>query len=249
MSFPPKNILVLGATSAIAQAVARRFATAESHFFLVARDKEKLDAVAADLEERTQAKVDQYLLDLTEISRHEELVRKAHESLKHIDLALIAYGDLPCQETVQDDVDAVLPSLNINFNSAVSLLTRMAPLFERQKEGTLAVITSVAADRGRKTLYVYGAAKAGLSAFTDGLRGRMLSHGVQVLNIKPGIIDTPMTEGLKKGLLASTPKKVASDVFKAVRKKKDILYTPGRWRFIMFIIRHIPERIFKKLNI
>ena len=150
---------------------------------------------------------------------------------------------------MQDDVESVLDSLNVNFSSTVSLLTRLATIFEKQKSGTIAVITSVAADRGRKTLYVYGAAKAGLSSFTDGLRGRLHSHGVQVLNIKPGIIDTPMTEGLKKGLLSSTPRKVARDVFQAVRRKKDILYTPGRWRLIMFIIRHIPERIFKKLNI
>ena len=109
-------------------------------------------------------------------------------------------------------------------------------------------ITSVAADRGRKTLYVYGAAKAGLSSFTDGLRGRLHSHGVQVLNIKPGVIDTPMTAHLKKGLLASTPEKLAADVYKAVLKRRDILYTPARWRAIMFVIRHIPERIFKKLT-
>ena len=176
------------------------------------------------------------------------MLRTARKSLGQIDLVLIAYGVLPDQQTVQDDVESVLDSLNVNFSSTVSLLTRLATIFEKQKSGTIAVITSVAADRGRKTLYVYGAAKAGLSSFTDGLRGRLHSHGVQVLNIKPGVIDTPMTAHLKKGLMASTPEKVAADVHKAVRKGRDILYTPPRWWAIMFIIRHIPERIFKKLT-
>lgn len=248
MNFPPKNILILGATSAIVQAIARKFATPETTFMLVARDPDKLSAVAIDLRERFRCSVDEKVLDLADSSEHAELLRTARKSLGQIDLVLIAYGVLPDQQTVQDDVESVLDSLNVNFSSAVSLLTRLATIFEKQKSGTIAVITSVAADRGRKTLYVYGAAKAGLSSFTDGLRGRLHSHGVQVLNIKPGVIDTPMTAHLKQGLLASTPEKVAADVHKAVRKGRDILYTPARWWAIMFIIRHIPERIFKKLT-
>lgn len=248
MSFPPKNILILGATSAIAQAIARKFATPETTFMLVARDPNKLSAVATDLRERFRSSVDEKVLDLADSSEHAELLRTARKSLGQIDLVLIAYGVLPDQQTVQDDVESILDSLNVNFSSAVSLLTRLATIFEKQKSGTIAVITSVAADRGRKTLYVYGAAKAGLSSFTDGLRGRLHSHGVQVLNIKPGVIDTPMTAHLKQGLLASTPEKVAADVHKAVLKGRDILYTPARWWAIMFIIRHIPERIFKKLT-
>jgi decaprenylphospho-beta-D-erythro-pentofuranosid-2-ulose 2-reductase len=249
MNFPPKKILILGATSAIAQAISRKFATADSHFFLAARDAEKLAAVATDLRERTSCKTNEWTGNLADTSLHAELLQQAAETLGQFDLAMVAYGVLPEQATVQNDTDAVLASLNTNFNSTASLLTRLAPVFEKQRCGTLAVITSVAADRGRKTLYVYGAAKAGLGAFTDGLRGRLLPHGVQVLNIKPGIIDTPMTAGIKKGLLASTPEKVAADVHTAIRKGRDILYTPGRWWLVMFIIRHIPERIFKKLSI
>jgi short-subunit dehydrogenase len=248
MSFPPKNILILGATSAIAQAIARKFASSGTRFFLVGRDMHKLDAVAADLKERFRCETRPYQLDLADNSRHKGVIETAREELGHIDLALIAHGVLPEQNAAQDDADAVLDSLNVNFNSAVSLLTHMSGGFEKQKSGTIAVISSVAGDRGRKMLYIYGAAKAGLSSFTDGLRGRMIEHGVHVLNIKPGVIATPMTKHLKKGLLTSTPEKVAVDVYKAVRRKQDILYTPGRWRAIMFIVRHIPERIFKKLT-
>lgn len=248
MSFPPKRILILGATSAIAQAIARKFASSETQFFLIGRDIQKLDAVATDLQERFSCMVHRYQMDLADNSRHQEVIETAKKKLGNFDLALIAHGVLPEQDEIKNDADAVLNSLNVNFNSAVSLLTHMSDIFEQQKTGSIAVISSVAGDRGRKMLYVYGAAKAGLSSFADGLRGRMIEHGVHVLNIKPGVIATPMTEHLKKGVLTSTPERVATDVYKAIRKKQDILYTPGRWWAIMFIVRHIPERIFKKLS-
>ena len=249
MNSSPQKILILGATSAIAQAIARKFAGPKVHFLIAARDEAKLDAVARDLIERTGCQTTKWIGDLTDTSQHADLLKKSREKLGSIDLALLAYGVLPDQDNIKNDAQAVLDSLQTNFNSAAALLTRLGSIFEKQRSGTIAVITSVAADRGRKSIYVYGAAKAGLSAFTDGLRGQMLPFGVQVLNIKPGIIDTPMTAGLKKGLLASTTDKVAADVQTAIRKKQDILYTPRLWRLIMFIIRHIPEKIFKKLSI
>ena len=246
----PKTILILGATSAIAQATARYFAREDSHFFLIGRNEEKLQILANDLQQRTKCKAGILATDLQDISRHEDLLQIAFKALgETIDLTLIAYGTLPDQATSQEDPEVTLTSLTVNFNSPASLLTRLAIHYEKQKSGTIAVITSVAADRGRKTLYTYCSAKAGLSAFTDGLRGRLQPYKVQVLNIKPGIIDTPMTAHLEKGLLASTPQKVADDIAKAIRKKKDILYTPGKWWLIMFIIKHIPEKIFKKLSI
>lgn len=250
MKKKPKTILILGATSSIAQATARHFACRESHFFLVGRNESKLQAIAADLEQRTQCKAESHAIELDDTSTHADLVEIAVKALgPKIDLTLIAYGTLPDQIKTQEDPQATLDSLKVNFTSPASLLTHLAVHYQEQKSGTIAVITSVAADRGRKTLYTYCSAKAGLSAFTDGLRGRLVSSKVQVLNIKPGVVDTPMTAHLKKGLLASTPTKVAEDIAKAIRKKKDILYTPGRWWWIMFIIRHFPEKIFKKLSI
>jgi len=250
MKSPPKTILILGASSAIAQATARQLANTQTHFLLVGRDEERLKAIANDLEQRTKCKAGYYATELVDTSQHAQLLDHAVKVLgTKIDCTLIAYGTLPDQSSTQDDPKATLESFQVNFNSPASLLTHLATHYQQQQSGTIAVITSVAADRGRKTLYTYGAAKSALSAFTDGIRGRLLPHNVQVLNIKPGVIDTPMTAHIQKGLLASTPEKVAGDIQKAIQKGKDILYTPRRWQLIMFIIRHIPERIFKKLTI
>jgi len=250
MKSPPQTILILGASSAIAQATARQLATSKTHFLLVGRDEERLHSIANDLEQRTRCKAEIFATQLIDTSQHGKLMDQAVKVLgTKIDFTLIAYGTLPDQDTTQDDPETTLESFQVNFNSPASLLTHLASHYQKQQSGTIAVITSVAADRGRKTLYTYCAAKAALSSLTDGIRGRLFSHNVQVLNIKPGVIDTPMTAHLKKGLLASTPEKVAKDIEKAIEKGKDILYTPRRWLLIMFIIRHIPEKIFKKLTI
>lgn len=250
MKPPPKTILILGATSAIAQATARQMAGPQTHFLLVGRDEEKLKAIANDMEQRTRCQAEVLVTPLVDTSKHAELLDHAINVLgTTIDFTLIAYGTLPDQIATQDDPEAILESFQVNFNSPASLLTHLATHYQQQQSGTLAVITSVAADRGRKTLYTYCAAKAALSSYTDGIRGRLCSHNVQVLNIKPGVIDTPMTAHIQKGLLASTPENVAKDIEKAIAKGKDILYTPRRWQLIMFIIRHIPEKIFKKLTI
>lgn len=139
-------------------------------------------------------------------------------------------------------------SLHTNFLSYASLLTVLANYFEELNSGTIAVIASVAADRGRKSSYVYGAAKAGVSAFTNGLRGRLASSGVHVVNIQPGMVDTPMTAHLKKGLLFASPSVVAAGIVKAVQKNRSTVYVPGYWRLVMLVIRSIPEFIFRKTN-
>ena len=166
-----------------------------------------------------------------------------------IDVALIAHGTLPDQEEVEGDYAAVEQVLHTNFLTYASLLTVFANYFEEQKRGTIAAITSVAGDRGRRSNYVYGSAKAGASTFVDGLRGRLTESGVHVVNIKPGMVDTPMTAHLKKGALFAKPAAVASGIVSAINKKKNTVYVPGYWRLIMCIIRSIPEFIFKKTNI
>lgn len=243
------QVLIIGATSAIAQEVAKLYAAKGVKLFLVARDSQKLNQVAQDLEVRGAETVDCLSLDLANIEQHEILLNSADETLGGIDIVLIAHGTLPDQKQCEASVNQTLQELQINFVSTVSLLTLLANYFERQGHGCLAVITSVAGDRGRQSNYIYGAAKGGLSVFLQGLRNRLSKAGVCVLTIKPGFVITPMTAEFRKGLLWVQPKLVAEAIINAIQKRKDIIYVPWFWRWIMVIIRAIPERVFKRMSL
>jgi short-subunit dehydrogenase len=164
-------------------------------------------------------------------------------------VVLIAHGTLTDQAKAQADAAYALQEVDTNGLSVISLMALAANQFEAQQRGSIAVISSVAGDRGRQSNYVYGSAKALVSAFASGLRQRMAKCGVQVLTIKPGFVDTPMTAHLPKGALWAQPDQVAKDICSAIDKKKHILYTPGFWRIIMLIIKHIPEFVFVKLKL
>jgi decaprenylphospho-beta-D-erythro-pentofuranosid-2-ulose 2-reductase len=243
--YPPKRILVLGATSAIAMAVMRQLVTPSAHFFVVARSKEKLTAVAQDLLVRGALRVDMVVADLDDTQAHGQMLAVATSQLGTVDLALLAHGVLGDQAAAEQDYFAAEPILVTNFLSAVSLLTWLANYCDSQGRGTLAVISSVAGDRGRKSNYVYGASKAGLDAFLSGLRNRCDRSGVQVLTVKPGFVATPMTAHVPKNRLFATPEQVAHGILKAIRTGKDVVYVPWFWRPIMAIIKAVPERIFK----
>jgi hypothetical protein len=245
----PTKILILGANSAIAIAVARLYCHQHASFFLVGRDAEKLERVKNDLKVRGARHVTAVTADLKKTDVHTELVRRAQADLGEIDLALIAHGFMPDQKTAEMDFESAKLNFEINFLSPVSLLTSLANAMEEKKAGTIAVITSVAADRGRKSNYVYGSAKAGLSTFLEGLRYRLVSSNVNILEIKPGFTDTPMTANLKKGILFSSPETVAKVICKAVSKRRSVVYAPGFWRLIMLVIKMIPAKIFAKMNI
>jgi decaprenylphospho-beta-D-erythro-pentofuranosid-2-ulose 2-reductase len=247
--YPPKRILVLGATSAIAMAVTRQLVTPSAHFFLVGRSKEKLTAVAQDLLVRGALRVDMIVGDLDDTQAHPQMLAVATSQLGTIDLALLAHGVLGDQAAAEREYSAAEPILVTNFLSAVSLLTWLANYCESQGRGTLAVISSVAGDRGRKSNYVYGASKAALDAFLSGLRNRCDRAGVQVLTIKPGFVATPMTAHIPKNGLFATPEQVASGILNAVRRRRDVVYVPWFWRPIMTIIKAVPERIFKARNL
>jgi short-subunit dehydrogenase len=247
--YPPKRILVLGATSAIAMAVMRQLVTPAAHFFLVARSKEKLTAVAQDLLVRGALRVDMIVADLDDTHAHAQMMAVATSQLGTVDLALIAHGVLGDQAAAERDYFTAEPILVTNFLSAVSLLTWLANYCESQGGGTLAVISSVAGDRGRKSNYVYGASKAGLDAFLSGLRNRCDRSGVQVLTIKPGFVATPMTAHVPRNRLFATPEQVAHGILKAIRTRQDVVYVPWFWRPIMAIIKAVPERIFKSRDL
>lgn len=244
-----QKVLIIGATSAIAEAVARRLAEQGERIYLLARNKEKLAAIAADLTIRGAESVNYAILDINNFYDHRQALDQAIDKLDGLDIVLIAHGTLPDQKVCENDFGVTLRELNTNAISTLSLLTRIANYMEQRKSGTLAVISSVAGDRGRQSNYVYGAAKGMTTIFLQGLRNRLQPSGVRVMTIKPGFVDTPMTKDFKKGLLWATPEQVAGDILKGIEKQRDVLYTPFFWRYIMLIIKAIPEKIFKKMTL
>jgi short-subunit dehydrogenase len=244
------NILIVGATSGIAEAVARRYAAETCHFFLVARNESRLTQVAADLLARGAARVERFTLDVNDLPRLPAMIEAAWSALSQVDLALVAHGTLPDQKRTETDVEYAVREFRTNGESAIACLALLANRFERQGNGVIAVIGSVAGDRGRASNYLYGSAKAAVDAFASGLRGRMFKAGVHVLTVKPGFVATPMTQGLPlPEKLVATADEVAAKIKKAVEKKKEVAYVPGFWRPILFIIQSIPESIFKRLGI
>jgi decaprenylphospho-beta-D-erythro-pentofuranosid-2-ulose 2-reductase len=205
--------------------------------------------VAQDLLVRGAFRVDMIVADLDDTQAHAQMLAVATSQLGTVDLVLLAHGVLGDQAAAERDYFAAERIMVTNFLSAISLLTWLANYCESQGQGTLAVISSVAGDRGRKSNYVYGASKAALDTFLSGLRNRVDRSGVQVLTIKPGFVATPMTAHIPKNGLFATPERVAIGILKAVRKRKDVVYVPWFWRPIMTIIKAVPERIFKGRNL
>jgi len=220
----------VGATSAIVQETTKRFAKDQCKLFLVGRSDSKLTAVKEDLQVRGAQQVEMMTLDLANLERHSELVDSAVTALGGLDAVLIGHGTLGDQEACEQDVDETLRELTINCTSVISLLTLLANYFEKQKRGCLAVISSVAGDRGRKSNYVYGTAKGAVSIFLQGLRNRLFESGVHVVTIKPGFVDTPMTASMPKNFLFAKPE-------------------TGFWRLIMLMVKSLPEFLFKRLSL
>jgi hypothetical protein len=241
------HVIILGATSAIAEAVAKEYARQAADLTLVGRKENKLKAISDDLLARGATTARYIVSELADCAKHEELYAKLGE--KDYDVALIAYGSLGNQQTGEDDVSSALKVLDINFTSACSHLTYLAKYFRQKKSGRIAVITSVAGDRGRQSNYIYGSAKGGLGIFLQGLRNSLHKDGVSVTDIRPGFVASPMTEHLKQGMLFAKPDAIAPSIVNAVSGGRDIVYVPWFWRFIMLIIRNIPECLFKRLSL
>lgn len=244
-----KRLLICGATSAIASAAARCAAEAHDRLLLAARNPEKLAAVADDLRARGAAQVETFVLDMNDTPRHRVLLEECERRLGGIEAMLLAHGTLPDQAACQAGFEAARAELETNFMSIVSLLTLAANQFERQRKGTIAVISSVAGDRGRQSNYLYGTAKGAVSVFLQGLRNRLHRSGVRVVTIKPGFVDTPMTASFAKNPLWADPASVGRGVYRALWSGGDVVYLPWFWRPIMLVIRLIPERVFKRLRL
>jgi short-subunit dehydrogenase len=245
----PRRVLICGATSAIASEAARCFAASRDLLFLAARNPDKLSAIADDLRVRGATRVETAVVDFNDTTRHQSLIEDCAQRLGGIDAVLIAYGTLPDQPACQTSFEAARAELETNFLSVASLLTIVGNYCERQRSGAIAVISSVAGDRGRQSNYVYGAAKGAVSIFLQGLRNRLHPNNVRVITIKPGFVDTPMTAGFAKNFLWADAATVGRGVYRAMSKGPDIAYLPWFWRPIMFLIRLVPERLFKRLRL
>lgn len=242
------KILIIGATSAIAKATARIYAERNHDLFLVARSEERLIETAADLTVRGAESVGHAVLDLNKFNEQARAVDEAIEFLGSIDVVLVCHGSLPDQQQAEIDFKLAQKEINTNGLSVISLLTLLAEKLTLQGNGSIAVITSVAGDRGRQPNFVYGAAKSMVSVYLQGLRGKLFPLNVNVIDIRPGLVDSPMTGHLKKGALWSSPERVAAKIVRSIERRKHTVYAPGYWRVIMFVVRLIPEFIFKRLK-
>lgn len=242
------RVLIIGAKSAIAKATARLYAEQGCALHLIVRNEDQVEALTSDLLVRGASGVGHSVLDLNKFADHEKTLSAAYESLGGVDVALICHGSLPDQQKVATNFKQTQKEINTNGLSVISLLTALVPRFIEQGAGTIAVITSVAGDRGRQPNFVYGAAKAMVSTYLEGLRGSLLEYNVHIVDIRPGLVDSPMTAQFPKGPLWSSPERVAAKIEKSIRRGAHTVYAPGYWRLIMFVVRAIPDFLFKRLK-
>ena len=242
------NLLILGANSEIAYSLAKEFACIEhAAIDLASRDTDVLEKKAADMKIRFGVEAKALFFDALNPSSHQEF----YDSLNpKPDGVILAFGYLGDQKLAQNHFDEAQRIIDINLTGAVSILEIIAADFERRGHGFVIGIASVAGERGRQSNYIYGAAKGGLAIYLSGLRNRLCKRNVRVMTVLPGFVKTKMTESLElPEMLTASPEHAAQDIFRAYQKEKDMVYTRWFWRWIMLIIRHIPERIFKKMSL
>ncbi|MGA2978379.1 MAG: SDR family oxidoreductase [Terriglobales bacterium] len=244
-----RKVVILGATSGIALEVERQLARQGCELLLVARSPQRLSELEGDLAVRGAQQIFTYAADLAYVQQHAAVFDFARRTLPDFDTVLLAYGAMHDQKDSETSVDVLLEELQVNFVSATAILTLFAADLERRRTGCLAAITSVAGDRGRRSNYVYGSAKGALSLFLQGLRSRLYPAGVRVITIKPGPVQTRMTDHLPNAARFADPEQVSRDIVRALeRRSPDVLYTPKVWRYVMMAVQQIPETIFKRLS-
>jgi decaprenylphospho-beta-D-erythro-pentofuranosid-2-ulose 2-reductase len=241
-------VLILGATSAIARATAAVFAARGDVLYLASRDEEELRRIAADLRLRYGVEVHHGVFDAEATATHEAFFRSVLAAMPDLSGVVLAFGYLGDQQAARDfSVGAKV--IASNFTGAVSILSLCANYLESLRRGFIIGISSVAGDRGRQSNYVYGAAKGALSLYLQGLRNHLYPCGVRVITVKPGFVDTAMTYGLPGMFLVASPQYIGERIVRALDRSADIVYLPWFWRYIMLIIKHIPEPIFKRLKL
>lgn len=243
------NILVFGATSAICHAVLKELSKQSCNFYLLARDEQKLSAITQDLQSRGAIIKGVSSFDFNHAESVKSCIKIASSEMGKLDLILIAHGTLPDNDLLEKDIDKAIDSINANYTSCAAIALESARQLEVQGCGTLAVISSVAGDRGRKSNYIYGASKSAVNTLLQGLQGRFAGTEIKIVNIKPGMIDTPMTKDFGKSPIWATPESIAPKICKAIVKGKATLYVPGFWRPIMWVIKALPTSILSRLPI
>lgn len=240
--------IILGATSSMARALARALAERGDGLLLAGRDMTELEALAADCRLRGAALAEAARFDARDPASFTPLIDRAKAMDGTLNAAVFV-GSMPEQSAIDADPGLIDGTVTDSFTGPARFLQMLAPEIEARGKGTVVGVGSVAGDRGRVGNYVYGSAKAGFATYLAGLRNRLTRAGGHVVTVKPGFVDTAMTWGIEGMFLVAPPEKVAADILKAVKKQRNTLYTPFFWRWIMLIIRLIPEPLFKKLSI
>jgi short-subunit dehydrogenase len=243
------GVLLVGGSSGIGRALAREMAARGACLHLAARDDKEADRIAQDLVIRYGAQVSHSAFDVTAYESHSELIERAAQTLGRLDLIVVTVGELGDQLMAQKDAAFTRRIIEANYVGVVSLLTHAANYFEHQRRGAIIAIGSVAGDRGRPSNYVYGSAKSGLDRFLQGLRARLFRSGVQVLTVKPGFVDTRMTFGRPGVILACSPSRVALAAIHGLERRRNVVYVPWWWFWIMLAVRAVPESVFKRLSL
>ncbi len=238
------RILILGATSGIARACTLEWARRGAHLVLAGRDLEELEVLAGDARIRCGVNVEIRVFEARDFASHPQFWRDCGE----IDGVICALGLMPPQTEMERDFESCRAMIEVNYTSCVSILNVVANDFEAQKRGFIVILSSVAGERARRANYLYGSAKAGLTAYSEGLRCKLFPSGVSVTTVLPGPVDTSMTWGSDKLPLLVPPEKVASDIYRGARRKSDVVFSPAPWRLIFAILRLVPSFIWKRLD-
>lgn len=242
-------VLILGATSGIARAIALELCRNGHSVFLAGRDSQELERIGQDMHLRTGARVWTGDFDAANEGDYEPFLERVVEAAGTLEGVVLAFGYLGDQKLAQDDWHEAKKIIESNFVQAAAILHLVGNYFEKRETGWIVALSSVAGDRGRMSNYVYGSAKGGLSVFLQGLRSRMQKVGVHVMTVKPGPVDTAMTYGMDKLPMLADPNKVGVAIVQALKKERDQVYVPAPWRLIMFILKSVPEKIFKKTSL
>lgn len=238
------NVLIVGATSGIARELAKAYARQGAALLLAGRDPAQIQQDARDLGIRHGIAPRVLAFDADD---PDALMQQLSDT--PVSAAVLCHGVLLDNDAAIADPRAYRTMIGVNYTSYALLMEGLAAKMQAQGGGVIAALSSVAGDRGRGSNYCYGATKAALTAYADGLRGRLVGSGVHVVTVKPGPVKTPMTAGMPGYEKMAEPSAVAEQIVRAVEKRQDIVYTPGKWRLIMAVVRAIPERVFKKLSI